>query len=254
MRGFFYEAQMMAVKGMAVLYCDPRGSAGYGGEFMQDRYAYGKEAVEDYQAFIRAACSKYPQIDGHRIGVTGGSYGGHMTMKLISLTDDFAAAVTQRTWVNPASSYGTGEIGFYSMGAPEATFQEYMENRVHRSIIKYIRNVKVPVLILHGEDDYTCGLEQGVQVYNTMISLHPALPCRIVIFPGENHGVTRHGLMHDQIRHMKEMTEWFVKYLAQVPQKEPEKESQKEPQKEPQTEADGKSKEEAEERDGGETA
>lgn len=241
-RGFFYEAQMMAARGMAVLYCDPRGASGYGGEFLQDRYAYGKEAVEDYQAFIRAACRKYPQIDEHRIGVTGGSYGGHMTMKLISLTDDFAAAVTQRTWVNPASSYGTGEIGFYSSGAPEATFQEYMENRVHRSIIRYIRNVKVPVLILHGEDDYTCGLEQGVQVYNAMVSLHPGLPCRIVIFPGENHGVTRHGLMHNQIRHMKEMTDWFVKYLAQMPQKES------------QNTAKRTAKGTAEERDGGETA
>ena len=213
--GFFYEAQMMAARGMAVLYCDPRGSAGYGPEFMDEAYAYGKEAVEDYQAFLYEGFKLWPDIDPSRVGVTGGSYGGHMTNKLISVTDDFAAAVTQRTWVNPSSSYGTGDMGFYSSTDPQTiSFKEYMKNRVRKSIMKDIRNVHVPVLILHGEKDYRCALEQGEQVYHVLRSLKPELPVKIVIFPEENHGVTREGKMHNQIRHMKEMTEWFEEYLG----------------------------------------
>ena len=80
--------------------------------------------------------------------------------------------------------------------------------------MKDIRNVHVPVLILHGEKDYRCALEQGEQVYHVLRSLKPELPVKIVIFPEENHGVTREGKMHNQIRHMKEMTEWFEKYLG----------------------------------------
>lgn len=212
--GFFYEVQMMAARGMAVLFCDPRGSAGYGPEFMSGSYAYGQEAVDDYQVFLEEALKKYPQIDPKRIGITGGSYGGHMTNKMISVTDLFAAAVTQRTWVNPSSSYGTGDMGFFSAGASEASFLDYMKNRVRKSIMKYIRNIHIPVLVLHGEQDYRCALEQGEQVYHALRSLHPELPVKIVIFPEENHGVTREGKMHNQIRHMKEMTEWFEKYLG----------------------------------------
>lgn len=212
--GFFYEAQMMAAKGMAVLFCDPRGSAGYGPEFMSGTYAYGQEAVDDYQSFLDEALKQYPQIDPKRVGITGGSYGGHMTNKMISVTDRFAAAVTQRTWVNPSSSYGTGDMGFYSAGPQKESFRDYMRGRVRRSIMKYIRNVHIPVLVLHGEQDYRCGLEQGEQVYHALRSLKPELPVKIVIFPEENHGVTREGKLHNQIRHMQEMTEWFEKYLG----------------------------------------
>lgn len=215
-RGFFYEAQMLAAKGMAVLICDPRGSAGYGPEFMSGTYAYGQEAVDDYQAFLDEALKQYPQIDPKRVGITGGSYGGFMTNKMISVTDRFAAAVTQRTWVNPSTSYGTGDMGFYSAGPQNESFVEYMKNRVRRSIMKYIRNVHIPVLILHGEQDYRCALEQGEQVYHALRSLNPSLPVKIVIFPEENHGVTREGKMHNQIRHMKELVEWFEKYLGGV--------------------------------------
>ncbi|MDO5422543.1 MAG: prolyl oligopeptidase family serine peptidase [Eubacteriales bacterium] len=213
--GFFYEAQMMASKGMAVLFCDPRGASGYGPEFMQDAYAYGQEAVDDYLEFVEEACRRFPQIDRKRVGVTGGSYGGHMTNKLISVTDAFAAAVTQRTWVNPSTSYGTGDMGFYSAAPQTVSFQEYMENRARNSIMKYVRNIHVPLLILHGEKDYRCALEQGEQVYHALRSLKPELPVKIVIFPGENHAVTRAGLLHNQIRHMKEMTEWFETYLGE---------------------------------------
>ena len=42
---------------------------------------------------------------------------------------------------------------------------------------------------------------------------HPDVPVRLVMFPEENHALTRTGKLHNQIRHLQEMTDWFVKYL-----------------------------------------
>ena len=76
-----------------------------------------------------------------------------------------------------------------------------------------IQKLNTPTLILHGEKDVRCGEEQGDQLFNVIRALRPQVPCRLVVFPGENHGVTRTGLMHNRIRHMLEIRRWMEKYL-----------------------------------------
>lgn len=211
---FWFEFQMIAAKNMAVVWCDPRGSFGYGAAFAAGAYSWGKESMDDLFAFLDAAIEK-GFIDPKRLGVTGGSYGGHMTTRIIGTTKRFRAAVSQRPLVNLATSYGTGDMGFIWA---EKEMQTQMENfmyRIEKSPIRNIDRMKTPLLILQGEKDYRCAMEQAEQMFIAMKDRNPEVPVRLVIFPGENHGVTRHGKIHFQIAHLRELTEWFVRFLCE---------------------------------------
>ena len=207
---FFFEAQSLRAAGFAVLWCNPRGSAGYGKKFTNG--AYGPEAIDDLLHFVDACGARFPRIDLARLGVTGGSYDGYMTNKLTLATNRFRAAAAQRTWIDPATSYGTGDMGFIS-GTGQMDFRAYMLNRAKGSVLKDIQKLNTPTLLLHGEKDVRCGEEQSDQVFNMIKALRPEVPCRLVVFPGENHSLTRTGLMHNRIRHMLEIRQWMEQYL-----------------------------------------
>ncbi len=209
---FFYEAQSLRSRGFAVLWCNPRGSAGFGRGYLSG--AYGQEAADDLMKFTDACIRRFPRIDPERLGVTGGSYGGYMTNKLTLMTDRFKACAAQRTWIDPATSYGTGDMGFMS-GSGQTDFREYMLNRARGCMLRDIRSLNTPTLILHGDADVRCGEEQSDQLFNVIRALRPEIPCRMVVFPGENHSLTRTGLMHNRIRHMLEIRMWMERFLKE---------------------------------------
>ena len=215
---FWHEFQALASLGMAVIFGNPRGSTGFGRAYCAGGVCWGNEAMDDLVQFVEDAISK-GFIDEKRVGVTGGSYGGYMTNKLIGRTNVFAAAVTQRCLANTATSYGTGDMGFVSSRQIPKHFHmlDYLEDRARGNIISYIDHFKVPLLILHAYQDYRCGFEQAEQVFIPMKERNPEIPCRMVMFPNENHGMTRNGKLYHQVRHLQEMTNWFVKYLIEEP-------------------------------------
>ena len=177
---FWHEYQALAGAGMAVIYCNPRGSLGYGPAFMHNNAAWDL-APDDLLDFVDAAVA-LGFIDKKRIGVTGGSYGGYMTNKLICETEVFAAAAAQRTLCNLCTSYGTGDIGFVSAKGPlpdQFKMLDYMTDRAKRSLICQIDQIKVPVLLLHGYEDYRCSFEQSEQFFVAMKERHPNIPVRL---------------------------------------------------------------------------
>ena len=89
---FWHEIQILANAGYAVVYCDPRGSTGYGLEHCDSEDAWGDAAYEDMMEALDTAI-RMGLVDEKRVGITGGSYGGYMTCKIIMKTDRFAAAV-----------------------------------------------------------------------------------------------------------------------------------------------------------------
>lgn len=215
---FWHEFQALSSAGMAVIFGNPRGSTGFGREYCANGICWGAGAMDDLLQFVEDAVS-FGFIDEKRVGVTGGSYGGYMTNKLIGRTDVFAAAVTQRCLANTATSYGTGDMGFVSSRPIPDHFHmlAYLEDRARGNIISYIDHYKVPLLILHAYEDYRCGFEQAEQVFIPMKERNPEIPCRMVMFPGENHGMTRSGKLYHQVQHLQQMTNWFVKYLIEEP-------------------------------------
>lgn len=214
--GFDFECQAMAAMGLAVIYCNPRGSAGYGPDFVQGHLSYDGTAYKDLCDFTDLALDTFAWLDPENVCIGGGSHGGWMTNYICCHTDRFKAAVDQRTWSNPSTSYGTGDMGFYSQSTQgAANFQEYMYNRARNASMVGIDHWKTPCLILHGQNDYRCTLEQGEQVYSALRDRRPEVPRRMVVFPGENHGVTRTGLLHWQVGHLQEMINWCLRYTAQ---------------------------------------
>src|SRR5699024_6488806 len=102
----FHELQLLAAKGYIVLYTNPRGSHGYGQKFVDAcRADYGGEDYSDLMHAVYYALQHYHFIDEKRLGVTGGSYGGFMTNWIVSHTNRFKAAVTQRSISNWLSFY-----------------------------------------------------------------------------------------------------------------------------------------------------
>ena len=116
---------------------------GYGRKFNGDIICWKDGAMEDHLAIFDAAIEEYP-IDTDRLGFTGGSYGGYMTMKLLGRTDTFTAAVAQRALANPVTSYGTGDMGFISSRPVPGDFKmrDYLVDRAEGNIISYVDNMK----------------------------------------------------------------------------------------------------------------
>ncbi|WP_411333778.1 S9 family peptidase [Metabacillus indicus] len=210
---YFHEFQMLAASGKAVLYTNPRGSHGYGQHFVDGvRGDYGGSDYTDLMSAVDYALKTYDFIDEERLGVTGGSYGGFMTNWIVGHTNRFKAAVTQRSISNWISFYGVSDIGYYftewELGG---NLIDDFEKLWHHSPLKYVKNVETPLLILHGEKDYRCPVEQAEQLYIALKQLKKET--KLVRFPEANHELSRSGhpkLRIDRLNHIKE---WFDKYL-----------------------------------------
>ncbi len=218
---FWHEIQALAGAGFAVVYCDPRGSAGHGLNHCNEEDSWNDTAYRDMMDFLDHAIS-LGFIDPDRVGITGGSYGGYMTCKIIMMDHRFKAAVGQRVFVNKATSYGTGDMGFYSARETDdkPDVKKWLMQRSRTSIIRNMDKIKTPLLLLHGYQDYRCSYEQAEQMFISIHERIPDLPVRLVMFPGENHNVSRTGLIHFQQRHVQEMVDWFTKYLKEDPDNE----------------------------------
>ena len=214
---FWHEIQVLANAGFAVVFCDPRGSGGYGLKFASGEVSWGDEAYDDMMACLDAAIG-LGFIDPDRVGITGGSYGGYMTCKIIMMTNRFKAAVGQRVFVNKATSYGTGDMGFYSkaMNWQDVNIRKCLVDRARTSIIRNMDKINTPLLLLHGYADYRCSFEQSEQMFISMKERRPEVPVRLIMFPEANHGVSRTGVLQHRRKHVQEMTDWFEKYLKEA--------------------------------------
>lgn len=210
---FFHEMQLLAAKGYVVLYTNPRGSDGYGQEFVNaNRADYGGSDYTDLMSAVDYALENYSFIDEDRLGVTGGSYGGFMTNWIVSHTDRFKAAVTQRSISNWLSFFGVSDIGyFFTKWELGHHLLEDPKKLWEFSPLKYAENIDTPLLILHGEQDFRCPIEQGEQLFVTMKQLKKEV--EFVRFPGANHELSRSGNPDMRVARLEQICRWFDQYL-----------------------------------------
>lgn len=209
---FIHEMQLLASEGYVVIYCNPRGSDGRGNEFADIRGKYGTIDYEDIMQFVDEAIRRYDFIDENKIGVTGGSYGGFMTNWIIGHTDRFKAAVSQRSIANWISKFGTTDIGYFFVEDQHlATPWSDYEKLWWHSPMKYADKVKTPTLFIHSDEDYRCWLVEAIQMF-TSLKYH-GVESKLVIFKSENHDLSRTGKPLHRLRRLKEIVEWFDKYL-----------------------------------------
>jgi len=210
---FFHELQLLAAKGYVVLYTNPRGSHGYGQKFVDAvRADYGGKDYTDLMSAVDYVLENYSFIDETRLGVTGGSYGGFMTNWIVGHTDRFKAAVTQRSICNWLSFYGVSDIGyFFTKWELGHNLLEDPKKLWEFSPLKYVENVKTPLLILHGELDFRCPIEQGEQLFIALKHLRKDV--EFVRFPGANHELSRSGHPDMRVERLNHILRWFDTYL-----------------------------------------
>ena len=209
---FMHEFYYLAAQGYVVYFCNPRGSRGYGEDFAKAIWnAWGTVDYQDLMAMADLMEEK-PYIDPERMGVTGGSYGGYMTVWIIGHTDRFQAAVTQRCVSNWLSMYGSSDLNWvfqYEFGdqLPWEAFEHYWK----LSPIKYIGNATTPTLVIHSEFDLRCPIEQGEQVFVSLKKL--GVETEMVRFPDEFHGLSRAGRTDRRVVRLNHIQRWFDRYL-----------------------------------------
>lgn len=210
---FMHEFQILAAQGYAVVYINPRGGLGYGQQFVNAcRGDYGGGDYRDLMEAMDYAVSRYPFIDESRLGVTGGSYGGFMTNWIVGHTDRFKAAVTQRSISNWLSFYGVSDIGFFfTEDQIGGNAWDDTEKLWKHSPLAYVGNVSTPLLILHGEQDLRCPIEQAEQLYVALKRRKQTT--RFVRFPGANHELSRGGHPHLRVRRLEHIAGWFNEHL-----------------------------------------
>ena len=208
---FFHEMQALAGAGYGVIMLNPRGGSGYGQEFVASILDnYGDEDYQDLMNGTDYVLENYPSIDQERVYVAGGSYGGFMTNWIVTHTDRFKAAVTQRCISNWISFYGTSDIGpsfvEYQLGRDLSDFEGLWK----MSPLAHAEHANTPLLVIHGEEDYRCPQDQAEQMYIAMKKQR--VDTRLVTFPKSSHGLSREGLPNLRMERLNEIVDWFETY------------------------------------------
>ncbi len=187
---FNHKSQVYAAQGWATLQVNYRGSIGYGQKFADAVFGdqNGNEG-QDVLYAVSAAIRRNPWIDRDRMGVEGGSYGGQLSAWLVTQTHIFKAAIPLAPIINLVSyNYMT----YYNM-YEQMTFGvlphqgDLMDTLWKRSSLRYVAQVKTPVMLLHGENDNDVCIAESEQFY---IALKDAgVESVMVRYPREGHGL-----------------------------------------------------------------
>ncbi|MGA9226566.1 MAG: S9 family peptidase [Mesobacillus sp.] len=209
---YFNEFQVLASEGYAVLYINPRGSHGYGQQFVDAvRGDYGGGDYQDVMDAVDYVLENYDFIDSERLGVTGGSYGGFMTNWIVGHTDRFKAAVTQRSISNWISFYGVSDIGYYFTEWQIKADLNDIETLWKHSPLAYADKINTPLLILHSEKDYRCPIEQAEQLFIAL--KRQGKKSKFIRFPESNHELSRSGKPNLRLNRLAYIVEWFNDHL-----------------------------------------
>jgi dipeptidyl aminopeptidase/acylaminoacyl peptidase len=209
---FMHEFYYLAAHGYVVYFCNPRGGRGYGEEHAKAIHKdWGRADYTDLMAWADYV-ERLPYIDPDRMGVTGGSYGGYMTVWIIGHTQRFKAAVSQRCVSNFVSMWGSSDFNwaFQTELDNKPPFED-LQNFWDHSPIAYIGNARTPTLVIHSENDLRCPIEQSEQVFVALKKL--GVESEMVRFPDEFHGLSRTGRTDRRIVRLNHILRWFDKYL-----------------------------------------
>jgi dipeptidyl aminopeptidase/acylaminoacyl peptidase len=198
----------LSSRGYYVLMPNPRGSYGQGEEFTRANVKdFGGGDLRDTLAGIDAAIKKYP-IDPNRLGVTGWSYGGFMTIWTVTQTNRFQAAVAGAGIANWQSYYGQNLIDQWMIPFFGASVYDDPAVYEKSSPIHFIKNVKTPTLVIVGERDAECPASQSYEFWHALKTL--GVPTRLIVYTGEGHLFIE---PKNQADRMEQTVGWFDKYL-----------------------------------------
>jgi acylaminoacyl-peptidase len=195
-------------QGYFLLFPNPRGSYGEGEKFTAANvkdFGYGDWL--DIQAGVDKAVDSAP-IDPQRLGLTGWSYGGYMTMWGVTQTKRFRAAVAGAGISDWLSYYGENKINRWMIPYFGASVYDDPAVYAKSAPINYIKQVSTPTLIVVGERDGECPAPQSLEFWRALETL--GVPTRLVIYPNEGHMFVNPAHSRDVI---ERTIDWFNEYL-----------------------------------------
>jgi dipeptidyl aminopeptidase/acylaminoacyl peptidase len=208
--GFSWDFQNFAANGYAVLFLNPRGSTGYGQEFVSGiQHSYPGKDYEDLMAGVDAALAK-GFIDKDNLFVCGGSGGGVLTAWIVGHTNRFRAAVSMRPVIDWGSFVGnTDGQNWYDQFTkyPWEDPVQYAE----RSPLHYVANVTTPTMVMTGESDLRTPITQSEEFYRALKILKK--DTLLVRMPEEFHGWRRPS---HRISQQLYLLAWFEKWRTKA--------------------------------------
>jgi dipeptidyl aminopeptidase/acylaminoacyl peptidase len=204
----FYNTSLLSAQGYFVLYPNPRGSFGQGEAFTRANVkGFGLGDFRDILRGVDRVVKDFP-VDNNRVGITGWSYGGYMTMWAVTQTNRFRVAVAGAGLANWQSYYGQNDIDQWMM--PYFGASVYQDPAVYAksSPMNFITRVKTPTLVLVGERDGECPAPQSREFWHGLKSM--GVKTQLVIYANEGHYIGQPEHQRDIVRRM---VNWFDQYL-----------------------------------------
>lgn len=215
---FFDEFQVYAGAGYGVVACNPRGASGRGVDFVRAVRTGGWGAVDmaDVTTALEASLARFSRLDGTRIGVMGGSYGGFLTAWLIAHDDRYASAIVERALLSFTSFAGTSDIGaIFGRMYLEADLPKGTDRLWEASPLSVAHQITTPTLIIHSENDFRCPIEQAEQLF--MVLKRHDVATEFLRFPGEGHELSRSGTPKHRRERFEAVLDWHARHLAGNP-------------------------------------
>jgi dipeptidyl aminopeptidase/acylaminoacyl peptidase len=218
---FVDDFQLQAAAGFGVVYCNPRGSAGYSEQWgrairwpecdSDPGTGWGSVDYEDVIGCVDEACERFDWIDPDRLGILGGSYGGFMTSWVIGHSDRFKAACSERACNNLLTMEHSADIaGFIRSYVGRDHLSDPIPYARH-SPVSYVSQMTTPVLIIHSEDDLRCPINQAEELFVALrlLGREPVM----IRFPAESHELTRSGAPAHRVTRAELILDWFREHL-----------------------------------------
>ncbi|MBO9633579.1 MAG: S9 family peptidase [Chitinophagaceae bacterium] len=209
----WHEYQFFCSKGYGVVYSNPRGSGGYGQEFLRANIEdWGTGPTKDVLTALDKTVAE-GWADTSKLVVTGGSYAGYLVAWIISHDQRFKAACSQRGVYELNTFFGEGNawrlVPNYFGGYPwEPKAREILDRE---SPFNYVQNIKTPYIIFHGDNDRRTGFVQSEMMYRALKVL--GRPVEYVRHPGGTHELTRSGDNRQRMDQMLRTWEFFERYI-----------------------------------------
>lgn len=209
----WHEFQYYASKGMGVVYGNPRGSGGYGSEFLAANVKdWGAGPMSDIMQMTDLAVDE-GWVDTTQLAITGGSYAGYLVTWMLGHTNRFKVACSQRGVYELSTFFGEGNAWRlnprYFGGYPwEKTARIILDRE---SPMTYVQNIRTPLIIFHGENDLRTGVIGSEMLYKSLKILGREV--EYVRHPEASHEITRAGNNRQRIDQMLRTYEFFSRYL-----------------------------------------
>jgi len=209
--GWSATAAALASRGYVCIAPNVRGSTGYGMPFQKANHQdLGGGDLQD-EVYAANFLKQTGYVDSKRIGITGASYGGFMTLIAVSKTPNvWAAGVEQygvanwRTMLAHADPF-LQEYVRGLLGDPQSDASVYDKT----SVLAYLTAEKAPLLLLQGENDVRVPKEEAEQIESTLHAQGNTVEAHY--YAQEGHGWRRR---EDQIDALRRSVEWFDRYLG----------------------------------------